>query len=107
MPFSNMLTQDYVPENLFEADLIPAGLLANMIEYTDSVYMVFTPVQMKVEDQMTVGKVIASMPGCVVIDPMFYTSEMVKTIKDDFNIALNISMAYVFVVLLCSLKNSS
>lgn len=105
MPFSNMLTQDYVPENLFEADLIPAGLLANMIEYTDSVYMVFTPVQMKVEDQMTVGKVIASMPGCVVIDPMFYTSEMVKTIKDDFNIALNISMAFVFVVLLCSLKN--
>lgn len=104
-PFEMMLTQDYEPENLYEAELIPAGLLANMIEYTDSVYMVFTPVQMKVENQTEVGKAVSAISGCVVIDPMFYTSEMVKTINDDFNIALNISMAFVFVVLLFSLRN--
>lgn len=104
-PFSNMLTRDYEPTNLYESDLIPSGLLANMIEYTDSVYMVFTPVQMKVENQMEVGRSIAAISGCVVVDPMFYTSEMVKTINEDFNIALNISMAFVFIVLLCSLRN--
>lgn len=104
-PFANMLTQDYEPQNLYEAELIPAGLLANMIECTDGHYMVFTPVQMKVENQTEVGKAVVAIPGCVVIDPMFYTSEMVKTINDDFNIALNISMAFVFIVLLCSLRN--
>lgn len=104
-PFDDMIENDYEPESLFDAGIIPDGLLANMIEYTDSVYMVFTPVQMKTENQTEVGKEIVKIPDCVVIDPMFYTTEMVKTINDDFNIALNISMAFVFIVLLISLRN--
>ncbi|MCQ2204677.1 MAG: MMPL family transporter [Bacteroidales bacterium] len=103
--FNDLVTDDYEPESLFEAGIIPDGLLANMIECTDSVYMVFTSVQLKPEDKFDIGNEIIKIPDVVVVDPMFYANEMVKTINNDFNIALNISMAFVFIVLLLSFRN--
>ncbi len=103
--FDDALTTDYEYVNPYEDDLLPAGLMANIIEYTDSVYMVFTSVQMKQEDKKLVGKALVAATGCVVVDPMFYTEEMVQTINKDFNTALNISMAFVFIILLISYRN--
>ncbi len=104
-PFDDMLTTEYDIVNPYEDELLPDGLMANIIEYTDSVYMVFTSVQMKQEDKKAVGKALVAATGCVVVDPMFYTEEMVKTINGDFNTALGISMAFVFIILLLSYKN--
>ena len=103
--FDDVLTTDYEYVNPYEDELLPAGLMANIIEYTDSVYMVFTSVQMKQEDKKLVGKALVAATGCVVVDPMFYTEEMVQTINKDFNTALNISMAFVFIILLISYRN--
>lgn len=104
-PFDDMLTTEYDIVNPYEDELLPNGLMANIIEYTDSVYMVFTSVQMKQEDKKAVGKALVAATGCVVVDPMFYTEEMVQTINADFNTALTISMAFVFIILLISYKN--
>ncbi len=104
-PFYRMLEDEYEPQELHEAGVIPEGLLCNMIEHTDDIYMMFTSVQLKIEDSDVVGRSVVAVPDCIVIDPMFYASEMVKTINNDFNIALNISMAFVFLVLLVSLRN--
>lgn len=104
-PFEEILKLEDDVEPLLDADVIPSGLLANMVEHTDSVYMVFTSVQLQAKDKFDIGSEIVSIPDVVVIDPMFYASEMVKTVNDDFNIALNISMAFVFIVLLFSFRN--
>lgn len=104
-PFEEMITGEYEPESLFDAGILPDGLMANMIEYTDSVYMVFTSVQMKPEDKFDIGGEVITIPDVIVVDPMFYANEMVKAINNDFNIALNISMAFVFIVLLLSFRN--
>lgn len=104
-PFGEMIDAEYEPQSLIDAEVIPEGLLANMVEHTDDTYMIFTPVQLRTEELNTVGRAVANINGCVVIDPMFYTSEMVQTINDDFNIALEISMAFVFVVLLISFRS--
>ncbi len=103
--FDDVLTTDYEYVYPYDDELLPAGLMANIIEYTDSVYMVFTSVQMKQEDKKLVGKALVAATGCVVVDPMFYTEEMVQTINNDFNTALNISMAFVFIILLISYRN--
>lgn len=104
--FQEMLEAESIePQSLYEADIIPEGLLANMIEYTDGVYMIFTPAQMTTANQKAVGEKIAAIKDCVVVDPMFYATNMVETINNDFQIALNISMAFVFVVLLLSFRN--
>lgn len=104
-PFDDVLTADYDLVDPYADGLLPDGLMANIIEYTDSVYMVFTSVQMKADDKKAVGKALVAATGCVVVDPMFYTEEMVLTINNDFNTALNISMAFVFVILLISYRN--
>lgn len=104
-PFVQIIERDYEPQSLYDSGLIPDGLLANMIECTDGHYMVFTPVQLQSEFSTEVGKAIDQIKGGVVVDPFFYTSEMVKSINDDFNVALAISSLFVFLVLLVSFRN--
>lgn len=104
-PFNDMLVGDFDTESLFEVGILPDGLMSNIIEYTDGVYMVFTSVQLKPEDKFSVGSEVVKIPDVIVVDPMFYASEMVKTVNNDFNIALNISMAFVFIVLLISFRD--
>lgn len=104
-PFEDVVTREYDFVNPYEDELLPQGLMANIVEQNDSVFMVFTSVQMKPEDKKIVGRALVDATGCTVIDPMFYTEEMVKTINADFNTALNISMAFVFVILLISYRN--
>lgn len=104
-PFEDVVTQEYDFVDPYADELLPPGLMANIVEHNDSVFMVFTSVQMRPEDKKAVGHALVDATGCTVIDPMFYTEEMVKTINDDFNTALNISMAFVFVILLISYRN--
>ena len=52
-----------------------------------------------------VDAAVASVPHSVVVDPHFYTSDMVKLIRDDFNMTLLISSLFVLAVLLVSFRN--
>ncbi|MDL2221411.1 MMPL family transporter [Parabacteroides sp. OttesenSCG-928-N08] len=105
-PFFDMLSTEYQPASLYEAGVIPEEILANIIEYTDDRYMVFVPVQMDKQILLDVGnRVVQGMPQLVVIDPMYYSSNMVSMIHDDFNITLTISSLFVFLVLLLAYRN--
>ncbi len=104
-PFKDMITRQYDLVYPYDDAVLPDGLMANIIEYTDSLYLVFTPVQTKSELKKEVGNAIVAAVPCIVIDPMFYTEQMIRSINDDFNVALNISMAFVFVILLLSYRN--
>lgn len=104
-PFRDVLTQDYDLVYPYEDEILPEGLLANIIEFTDGVYMVYTSAQVREIDKKEVGKTLVKATNCIVVDPMFYTEEMVRSINDDFHTALNISMAFVFVILLLWFRN--
>lgn len=104
-PFLQMLDVEYQPVSLYESGVIPSAILSNMIEYTDSVYIVFTPVQLKTENLVEVSDDIASDEKFIVIDPFYYTKDMVLIINDDFNITLGISSLFVLIVLLISFRS--
>ncbi len=104
-PFNDVVTTQYDIIDPYADQIIPQGLMANIIEYTDGQYLVFTSVQMRQEEKKAVGRALVDATNCIVADPMFYTEEMVITINNDFNTALNISMAFVFVILLLSYRN--
>lgn len=104
-PFFSMLEADYEPVSVYESEILPQGIISNMVEYTDSTYMIFTSVQLKKDDQRAVSDVLAAIPGCVVIDPFYYTSDMVSLINSDFNTTLWIASIFVFIVLLFSFKS--
>lgn len=104
-PFNDVITSDYDVIDPYADELLPPGLMANIIENTDGQYLVFSSAQMRPDEKKNVGRALVNATNCIVVDPMFYTEEMIKTINNDFNTALNISMAFVFVILLISYRN--
>jgi predicted RND superfamily exporter protein len=106
VPFFDMLDAEYEPVSLYDSELLPESILNNLIEYTDDRFLVFVPVQMDRACLTDVGNsVVKDDPNLVVIDPMYYTGDMVNMIHDDFNITLVISSLFVLAVLLVSLKS--
>ena len=105
-PFYMMVESDYEAESLYDSEILPESLVSNFIEETvDGKYMVFTSVQLLEENKKVVNDAVASLPRAVVIDPFYYTNDMVKMLNDDFNTILGISSLFVFVVLLLSFRN--
>jgi predicted RND superfamily exporter protein len=105
-PFFDMLDAEYEPVSLYEAGIIPDAILSNLIEFTDSSYLVFTPVLMDKEKMLDVGgKVSAGAKNLAVIDPMYYANSMVIAIHKDFNTTLMVSSLFVLVVLLIAFRS--
>lgn len=104
-PFYEMLTGEYEPTSIYHSGIIPEELMSNIIEYTDSTYMVFTSAQIPPENKDMVSKSVASHQHWVVIDPFFYTNDMVRVMNDDFNTVLGFSSIFVFLVLLIAYRN--
>lgn len=105
-PFFAMVEADYEPASLYDAAVLPDELVCNFIEETSGgEYLVFTSVLMPEDDRMAVNDAVASLPHTVVIDPFYYTNDMVRILNDDFNIILGISTIFVFIVLLLSFRS--
>ena len=67
--------------------------------------MVFTPVQIPRANRRHASELIVKSPHTVVIDPFFYTEDMVNVLNNDFNKVLAISSLFVLVVLLVSFRS--
>ncbi|MCQ2189623.1 MAG: MMPL family transporter [Paludibacteraceae bacterium] len=111
-PFLDMLDKQFEPTSLYEADVLPSGLKSNMVEYTDGKYILFTPVQLKLEDKnfvtdRIVETEVAGARRFVIIDPFYYTNALVEIMNNDFDIALFISSIFVFLVLLVSFRSTT
>ena len=104
-PFYNMISQEYEPSLLCESDILPESILSNIIEISDDSYMIFTSVISTKDNQKRISDEIALIKGSLVIDPFYYTNDMVNLINEDFNATLAISSIFVFVVLLISFKS--
>lgn len=104
-PFFTLIESEIEPKSLLDADFIPEGLKSNWVEHTDGNYLVFTPVQISPDNIYKTCDSILTYDKAVVIEPFYYTQDMVKTLNDNFNIILGISSAFVLLVLLISLKS--
>ncbi|MBR4198360.1 MAG: MMPL family transporter [Bacteroidales bacterium] len=105
-PFYDMLTELYYPESILDADVLPEELLCNYMEYAeDSSVILFTSVVMPENNVAGVNRIIASNPNAVVVDPFFYTGDMVEILHNDFNTVLLISSLFVLLVLIISLRS--
>lgn len=105
MEFQNMVEVQRGTLDLANSDILPSSLKSNMIEYTDGKYMVFTPVNLLPQDKKEVCDEVTKIKHLVVIDPYYYTNNMVELINDDFSTTLIISSLFVLCVLLISYKS--
>jgi predicted RND superfamily exporter protein len=104
-PFFAMTEADYEPVSMIDAEVLPQELLDNMVERSDNRWLTFTSVFMDKDRLWSTGAKLKGKADFVVLDPMYYASEMVKTVHDDFNTALVVSSAFVLLVLLFSFGN--
>jgi predicted exporter len=104
-PFFEMLSKDYAPSSVYESSVLPAGLMANMVEHCQGMYLVYTSVQFEEENRKEVNDVLASQPNVIVADPFYYTTNMVELMHDDFNTILGISSLFVLAVLILSFRS--
>ena len=102
----SMIEADYEPAVLPEWGVLPDEFLANIVEQSsDGRWMVFVSALMDKDNAYAIDDIVSEVPGSVVIDPYYYTDDMVKIIHDDFNVVLLISSLFVFIVLLLSFRN--
>jgi predicted exporter len=106
-PFFESLAADDEPVSLYHSGPIPDGLMSNLVEYMDSTYLVFTSAAMPAERMKAVNDAVASHPHWLVIDPFYYTSDMVRILNDDFNTTLGVSSVFVFIILLLAFRKFS
>ncbi|MCR4965964.1 MAG: MMPL family transporter [Bacteroidales bacterium] len=107
VPFRAMVEAEYEVGDLYGDSLVPDGLLCNFIEESDGKFLIFNATEMTEENKANVDKKIAGMPHAVVVDPFYYTGNMISLVHQDFNSTLLISSIFVFVVLLISFRRIS
>lgn len=104
-PFFSLIEQTPQPDNLLTAGVLPDALLCNYMEHTDGNYLLFTPVLCPQQNYYNTYSQVLSSNGSVVIDPFYYTQDMVRILNNDFNVILGISSIFVFFILLISFKS--
>ena len=105
VPFQAMVEADYEPGDLYTAEVIPDGLLCNFIEENGGNFLIFNTTQLTKEKMWPVGDRVAEMKDAVVVDPFYYTADMLDMLHTDYNTTLLISAIFVFIVLLLSFRN--
>ena len=104
-PFFDLLSKDYESSSLYEADVLPKGIMANLIENSQGMYLIYTAVQLDGEHLKDVNDLLASQPQIIVCDPYYYTTNMVELMRKDFNTILGISSVFVLLCLIISLRS--
>ncbi len=104
-PFFEMIIKDYEPTSVYESSVLPEGLMANMIEHSQGMYLVYTSVQLEAENQREVNDILAVQHNVIVADPFYYTTNMVELMNEDFNTILGVSSLFVLFVLLIFLRS--
>jgi predicted RND superfamily exporter protein len=103
--FFEMIAKDYEPTSLYESAVLPEGIMGNLVEHSQGLYIVYTAVHLDVENQRKVHDILASQPNVIVIDPFYYTTNMVELMQNDFLTILGISSVFVLIVLFVSFRS--
>ena len=104
-PFFELITKDYEPSSIYEASILPEGLMANMIENSQGMYLIYTAVQLDAANVREVNDILAAQRDVIVADPFYYTTNMVELMHKDFNTILGISSLFVLIALIISLRS--
>ena len=114
--FFEALDKEYSPVDVFGSGVIPEEIIGNFMEKNeDGTYLVLTTLKAKDEKTLWNASTVLSQGGpqkdltlsngLIVIDPLFYTTDMLEIMEHDFNTVLLISSLFVLVILLIALRN--
>lgn len=104
-PFFEIIRGDYQPSSLYAADILPRQLMNSLVEKVGDDYLVFTSVRLDKANLKRVNDFMSQQTGVIVLDPFYYTGNLIQTMHDDFNSILAFSSMFVLLVLCLSFRN--
>lgn len=104
MPFAEVLSADYTPSLILEENVIPVQMSSILAEQVGDYWLVYMPLKMPRENLVATNDAMDAVSGCMVLDPYYYSTDLVELIHDDFNRILLISSVFVLIVLLLSFR---
>ena len=105
MPFRDMMAATAAPELLTEAAILPPEIMENITEQADGLVLVYFPVKATPDNMPAVRDCMAAQNGCMLMDPYYYTTDLVELIHSDFNLIMLVSSIFVFLLLLLTYRN--
>lgn len=113
--FFDFAMADYQPDAFYEAGIIPAGYLSTLMEesYDGNSYLCFTSVRCENDvvrsndsDYHRICDAVTALPGMLVLDTYYYTTDTLNQLNADFNVLQWVSMLFVLLVLLFSFRGN-
>lgn len=104
LPFKDAMSADYEPELILESGVIPEYFSSILAEQSGNYWLVFIPVKMPADQLSHTNDCLSSTNGCMVLDPYYYSANLVEMIHDDFNLILLVSSIFVLLVLFCAFR---
>lgn len=103
--FKLMTETEYMPQSIIDAGVLPESLLCNFVENNDDGWLVFSSVMLDRDRLYEINDLITQEENVIVMDPFYYTGDMVEIAHKDFNFVLMFSSIFVFLVLLLSFRS--
>lgn len=104
-PFREAMASPAEPELIAETGLIPEEILGNFVEETHNEVLVYFPLKYITTDTRHINDVMTASAGCMVLDPYYYSTNLVELIHDDFDKIMLISSIFVLLLLLVTYRN--
>lgn len=104
-PFREAMATPAEPELIAEAGLIPEEILGNWVEENHNEFLVYLPLEYITPDTRHINDVMTDTTGCMVLDPYYYSTNLVELIHEDFDKIMLISSMFVLVLLLITYRN--
>ncbi|MGI6232110.1 MAG: MMPL family transporter [Prevotella sp.] len=103
--FFETVDEDYTPDALYKADVIPYGYLSTLMENTgNGQWLCFTSVHCDSAQYKNICDRVTKNKNLMVLDTYYYAEDTLKNINHDFNLLQWFSMLFVLLVLLLSYR---
>lgn len=104
-PFRQLMANPAAPELIAETGLLPEQFLGNFYEQTADEVLVYFPLRYTTADTRHINDVMTAGDGCMVLDPYYYSTNLVELIHADFDKIMLISSLFVLILLLFTYRN--
>lgn len=104
-PFRMAMAAPAEPELVAETGLIPDEILGNFVEETSGTVLVYFSAKADEERMAEVKDALTKDDLSLVLDPYYYSTNLVELVRTDFNKIMLISSIFVLILLLITYRN--
>ena len=104
-PFKEAMANPANPDLVAEAGILPDELLNNLTEQVDDRVLVFFSLKADADKITDIKKALTANDLSLVLDPYYYSTNLVEIVRKDFNKIMLISSVFVLLLLLITYRN--